>query len=68
MAYPKDLDERITKYLTDNNEEWNKEKHHIYIQLAKEGEILVIAEWSYKCNPPTPKQLDITPLKILLRK
>lgn len=68
MVYPKDLDERIAKYLKDNNEEWIDKKHYIYIQITKESEILVIEEWNYKCNPPTPKQLDITPLKIILRK
>ena len=68
MSYPKDLDERITKYLKDNNEEWEQQKHHIYIQTTKERELLVIEEWNYKCSPPTSKQLEISPLKILLRK
>ena len=68
INYPTNLDDRIKKYLKECDEEWNDCKHHIYIQNAQGTELLVIAEWRYKCHPPTPKQLDISPLKILLIK
>ena len=68
MSYPEDLDDRIKKYLQNNSETWDECKHHIYIQIRKDTELLVIEEWKYKCKPPTPKQLDIPKLKILLIK
>ena len=66
-SYPLDLDERIKKYLIENNEEWDKSKHHMYIQNNKNNtEILVIDMWKYKCNIPSTKDIEIHPLKILV--
>jgi len=62
--YPLDLDERIKKYLIDNNEKWNPKKHHIYIH----NELLVIDQWLYKCKIPSTKDINIFPLKIIINK
>ena len=66
--YPSDLDDRFKKYLQDNNETWNPNKHHIYIKVKNNSELLVIHDWKYKCKPLTPAQLDIPKLKVFLRK
>ena len=68
VSYPTDLDDRIKKYLEEQEEKWDECKHHIYIQNTQGTELLVIAEWRYKCDAPTPKQLDIPKLKIRIRK
>lgn len=59
MDYPIDLDERIKQYLKDNNEEWNEDLHHIYIDKT----ILTFDIWQYKCEKPSLQDLKISPIK-----
>ena len=60
---PLDLDERIKKYLVENNEEWDSCKHHIFVDSKLQ--ILVIDQWDYKCNLPSSKDLEIPKILIL---
>lgn len=60
-----DLEERIKNYLIKHKEQWDDDKHFIYIDCTKSPPILVFEEWKYKCPKPTALSLNI-PISLTL--
>ena len=61
-VFPTDLDDLIKTYLTKHKEEWNEDKHFIYIDCIQHPPILVIEEWDYKSPKPTLGELYVLKL------
>jgi len=66
--FTEDLDERIKAYLTSKGEEWDTDKHFIYITKDSISSKLIFDTWLYKCPTPTYEDLGIVKSKIILRK
>lgn len=52
-VFPTDLDDLIKEYLAKNNEEWDEDKHFIFIDCTQYPPVLIFEQWDYKIQKPT---------------
>ena len=58
-VFPTDLEDLIKKYV---GEEWDENKHFIYIDCTLNPPVLVFEEWDYKIQKPTLGDLYVLKL------
>ena len=62
-VFPTDLDDLIKQYLKMNNEEWDENKHFIYIDCTLNPPALMFEQWDYKVQKPTLGDLYVLKLR-----